>query len=226
MKKKAGLLFITFGLLVKIIAGVFLWSNLYDENRAGRHSAGITQVFYEILQSDAVQDNRAENDQPNGHEADYPISEDDIGYIEIDGAKYIGLISIPSLDVTLPVRIDWSYETLKITPSRYSGHIDDNTLVVMAHNYSTHFADIGGLPTGDRIILTDSNGMTHHYVVVTVTTIDPGSVFEVTNSIYDLTLFTCTIGGETRIVVRAMKIDSYPILMCKIRQFLCNFIHL
>jgi sortase (surface protein transpeptidase) len=35
-------------------------------------------------------------------------------------------------------------------------------------------------------------------------TVPPSSVYEVTHSEYDLTLFTCTYGGQARVVVRCV----------------------
>lgn len=40
--------------------------------------------------------------------------------VEIDGYSYIGYLSIPILDLELPVMSEWDYPHLKVAPCRYS----------------------------------------------------------------------------------------------------------
>ena len=50
--------------------------------------------------------------------------------IEIDGYGYIGVLQIPSLDLTLPIISDWSYPALQVAPCRYAGSAYEGGLVL------------------------------------------------------------------------------------------------
>lgn len=121
--------------------------------------------------------------------------------VEIDGNLYIGYLSIPALNIELPIMSDWSYAQLQIAPCRYHGSIRGEDLVLMAHNYRSHFGYINRLELGDQVIFTDMDGKTTVYTVVGQDILDPSAVEVITAGEYDLTLFTCTYGGASRITV-------------------------
>ena len=125
--------------------------------------------------------------------------------IMLDGASYIGVLSIPKLDLNLPVNKTWSYPELKRTPCRYSGGIEEGSLVVAAHNYRSHFRNIDRLGAGEAVTLTDAEGNRHSYETAKLEIVAPTSVDAVVNSEYDLTLFTCTSDGNSRIVLRCVR---------------------
>ena len=120
---------------------------------------------------------------------------------EIDGHDYIGFLSVPSLSLELPIMADWSYPQLRIAPCRYTGTVKGENLVLMAHNYARHFGKISTLVAGDEVFFTDMDGVTTAYQVVASDILEPQSVEEMTAGYYDLTLFTCTYGGKTRVTV-------------------------
>ena len=121
--------------------------------------------------------------------------------VEIDGNLYIGYLSIPALNMELPIMSDWSYAQLQIAPCRYHGSIRGEDLVLMAHNYRSHFGYINRLELGDQVIFTDMDGKTTVYTVVGQDILDPSAVEVITAGEYDLPLFTCTYGGASRITV-------------------------
>lgn len=123
----------------------------------------------------------------------------------IGGYEYIGYLSIPALNRELPVMAEWSYPRLRISPCRFSGSIETNDLVIMAHNYSRHFGQISSLQSGDLVVFTDVNGVASIYEVAEVDTLNPTAVEEMTSREWPLTLFTCTYGGQSRITVRCVK---------------------
>ena len=71
----------------------------------------------------------------------------------------------------------------------------------MAHNYRNHFGRIKGLSEGDSVSFTDMDGVTYAYTVVAKDILAPTAVEEMTAGEYDLTLFTCTPGGASRVTV-------------------------
>lgn len=122
--------------------------------------------------------------------------------ISIDGNKYIGVLQIPALDLQLPVMKDWSYTKLRSAPCRYSGSAYKNNLVICGHNYNRHFGNLKSLRIGSELSLTDADGNTFLYKVVEIETLKPHSVDQMKSGDWDLTLFTCTVGGATRVTVR------------------------
>lgn len=97
---------------------------------------------------------------------------------------------------------DWSYPQLRIAPCRYTGNLFADDLVIMAHNYWGHFGQLSNLQPEDTVLFTDIEGTQHTYQVVFTDLLTPGAVEEMTAGDFDLTLFTCTYGGQNRITVR------------------------
>ena len=121
---------------------------------------------------------------------------------EIDGYGYIGYLSVPALNLDLPVMSEWDYGRLKISPCRYYGSTKTDNLVIAAHNYKVHFGYLGNLKQGDTVIFTDMDSRIHSYKVDFVELLIPTDVDKVKDSGNDLILYTCTYGGAKRIVVR------------------------
>ena len=119
----------------------------------------------------------------------------------IDGNQYMGYLSFPSLNLKLPVMEHWDYAKLKVSPCHYYGSVERGNFVVMAHNYASHFGKISKLNMDDKVFFTDLNGNVTEYQVVARDVLNPYSAKEVKNSGYPLTLFTCTYGGQSRVVV-------------------------
>ena len=121
---------------------------------------------------------------------------------EINGHEYIGFVSIPSLELELPVMSDWTYPQLQIAPCRYSGSLYSDDLVIMAHNYPKHFGKLFDLRFGDILLFTDMDGESVTYEVAALDILESGAIEEMTAGDFDLTLFTCTYGGQSRVTVR------------------------
>lgn len=128
--------------------------------------------------------------------------------VEIDGYAYIGYLSIPTLGLELPVMSQWDYERLKIAPCRYEGSAKSDDLVLLAHNYGKHFGTLKNLVPGDEVFFTDMDDVISRYQVVTVEILMPDAVEEMVAGEYDLTLFTCTYGGQNRVTVRCDRVKD------------------
>lgn len=128
----------------------------------------------------------------------------------VDENGYIGIVSIPAIGLALPVMSDWSYPKLKIAPCRYQGTVAGGDLILAGHNYTAHFGRLGRLSGGEEILFTDANGVVHTYEVLEVIEIN-GADIETMDfgaaDVWDLTLFTCTIGGRSRVTVRAISCE-------------------
>ncbi len=118
------------------------------------------------------------------------------------GADFAAVLEIPSLSLELPVRNVWSYPGLRRSPCRYAGSAYTDDLVICGHNYQSHFGKLKNLTQNDEITVTALNGDVFTYRVREVTELVPNAIEEMKHSDYDLTLFTCTIGGSKRVTVR------------------------
>lgn len=214
---KKGNVFIITGLLL-IAAALFLTGyNLWDNYRAGKAANEALGQLVPLITDDPVpaQDRitigSAEIPEEIPEEIEYPDyvlnPEMDMPVQNIDGAEYVGIISIPSIARELPVFNDWNYSNLKTAPCRYSGTAYLNNMVICAHNYDIHFGSLKYLSYGDVITFTDMDGNVFIYSVIEILTLQPTAIEEMTTGDWDLTLFTCTIGGATRVTVRCEKIE-------------------
>ena len=122
--------------------------------------------------------------------------------VDVNGSTYIGIVSLPSLGIQLPIQREWSTANAKIAPCRYMGSVYENDLIVAAHNYTRHFGLIKNLMSGDQIIITDMNGNSFYFEVVNTEIIDSFDIEQMEEGEWDLTLFTCTVGGQSRVTVR------------------------
>ncbi len=125
--------------------------------------------------------------------------------ILIDEKACIGYLAIPDLGLELPVFSEWNYSNLKLAPCRYSGAVKTDDFVIAAHNYQSHFGRISKLMPGDHIYFTGMDGAVTVYSVAGMEILQPEDIEKMTKSNYDLTLFTCTYGGQERMTVRCIK---------------------
>jgi len=128
--------------------------------------------------------------------------------ITVDGNTYIGYISIPALNIDLPVNSEWSYPLLKKAPCRYKGSVYTDDLIIAGHNYQRHFGGLKLLQTGDEVDFTDADGIVCKYTVSSVEKLTGKDVQGMEDGDWDLTLFTCTIGGAYRVTVRCQRADN------------------
>ena len=129
---------------------------------------------------------------------------------EIDGETYIGVVEIPSLELSLPVMSDWSYPQLKKAPCRYVGSVYSHDVVICGHNYDRHFGRLKELVPGDEVRFTDMDGNVLRYSVCAVEQLAKTAVEEMQTGDWDLTLFTCTKGGVMRVTVRCA-LEGYTV---------------
>lgn len=113
----------------------------------------------------------------------------------------IGYLELPKLERTLPVLDQWDYDRLKLAPCRQYGSVETGDLVIAAHNYVQHFGSLGMMAVGDAVRFTDLTGTVHSYVVSATAQVAPEETEVVLDSGYPLTLYTCTLGNQSRVVV-------------------------
>ena len=132
----------------------------------------------------------------------------EIYFYEGNSFSVIGIIKIPKINIVYPILSEISNDLLKVATCRFYGPNPNEVgnLCIAAHNYNSHFGQIKYLGEGDEIIFTDVLGDKYRYVVAYTEYIDgynPKQMSENKNSSWDLTLFTCTLNGQSRVTVRA-----------------------
>ena len=200
MPKNKGFVCIAIGTVLLLSALSLFLYNRYEDKKAAQEAESLLAEMQSILNepTSAPSDNPSESlltTEPTAP-TDATLKE-----VKIDGYNYIGYLTIPSLDLELPVMSEWDYTRLKIAPCRQFGSSKSDNLVIAAHNYSSHFGYLKYLEEGDEIYFKDMEGNSNSYAVQVIATMAPEQVTEVQNSGYDLVLYTCTPGGATRVTV-------------------------
>ena len=210
-RKQEGLLLITIGLLL-IAAALFLVSyNLYDELRAEQSARQAVTQLDAYLPAEAAPE--APSDSAGDQESlvsdertvipDYVLSPNMEMPVEtINGIDFIGVLRIPALELELPIISEWNYPNLKTAPCRYSGSAYLNNLIICGHNYTSHFGTLKNLWEGDIATFTDIDGNVFIYKMVERETLNPTDIEGMESGNWDLTLFTCTVGGQSRVTIR------------------------
>lgn len=196
-KRKPGFVVSAFGVLCLAAALVLTCRNLWDDFNAGNKADNIVNQL----------DNNTKNLEEDIQKMpDYTLNPDmEMPVVTIDGIDYIGTITMESLNIKLPVAADLNYQNLKKTPCRYTGTPYKNDLVIAAHNYTSHFGKLRDLSLNDKVEFIDVEGNVFEYQVAEIEILQPWEVQEMTSSEWDLSLFTCTVSGKSRITVRCVR---------------------
>lgn len=190
MKNKLSRFLSGLGILFIVMSISLCAYNAYDSFRAYYSSKHIMDQYVTVESS-------------SGKVPDYVLNPDmDMPEVDVDGKKCIGTIEIPSLDINLCVTSTFTYDLMRQLPCRYYGSAYKNNMVIAAHNSWFHFGRIGTLHSGDKVIFTDASGNKFEYYVDAIEALKPNSVEDVTSGKWPLTLFTCTLDAQNRIVVR------------------------
>ena len=198
MRRKIAFLLMAVGLiLIFAAASLLLYNN--NENRKAHESS---ELLMDSLRS-VITQNEVDKDYTKTDPFDSEMK-----IVDIDGYGYIGYLSIPSLELDLPVMSEWDYTRLKISPCRYYGATNTGNLVIAAHNYKYHFGYLGNLKKDDIVMFTDMDSNVYTYKVTAVEILLPTDVDKVKDTGDDLIMYTCTYGGAKRIIVRCSTVTD------------------
>ncbi|MCF0121459.1 MAG: sortase [Oscillospiraceae bacterium] len=200
------------GVLLLLAALGLTIYNIALDKIAGRQSAAVLQeLMQEIDNKETVTVRSAADLAKLEQEKSYPAKkqpDDEADKGPDIPEDYFGVIQMPTLELSLPVQPDWDYERLRVSPCRMQGSPEKQNLVILAHNYDSHFGRLKTLSAGDEITLYTMDGLRYVYRVDSVVTIAPQDIELVTGGDCPLTLFTCTPGGRTRVVVYCRLADD------------------
>lgn len=193
-------------LVSALVLGLY---NLWDDQRAARQAETTAQAIQEIRQENRKKETFL---LPQPEMYQLPIFEEfpdvEMPVLTVEDTGYIGTLEIPSKDLSLPIIEEWNYPDLKKSPCRYSGSAYTDDLILCGHNYTKHFGCLASLEPGTALQFTDCDGNVFDYTVTEMEILQPEDTQAVQEGDWDLTLFTCTIGGKTRVTVRCARQES------------------
>lgn len=202
MENKKGAFCMAAGFLLVLAALLLTGYNVWDEGRAGDAADATFQAL-------KFQTEEGQEELPEYILPDYLVDPRfEMPTVEIDGYDYIGYLDIPSLELSLPVMSEWSYPQLKIAPCRYAGSVYLDDMILAAHNYDRHFGRLKNLESGELVRFTDVDGNVFDFSVTELELLWPEQTEEMLSGEWDLTLFTCTLGGRQRVTVRCDRIED------------------
>ena len=202
MENKKGAFCMAAGFLLVLAALLLTGYNVWDEGRAGDAADATFQAL-------KFQTEEGREELPEYILPDYLVDPRfEMPTVEIDGYDYIGYLDIPSLELSLPVMSEWSYPQLKIAPCRYAGSVYLDDMILAAHNYDRHFGRLKNLEGGELVRFRDVDGNVFDFSVTELELLWPEQTEEMLSGEWDLTLFTCTLGGRQRVTVRCDRIED------------------
>jgi sortase A len=191
-KKLAGYVYIFIGVVLIISAALLIKHNLDESAAAGSASEEMLVGVIEQMPGVVLE----------SYSGEMPV-------VDVEGHSFIGTIQIPSLGLFLPIQSEWSKENARYAICRYKGSVYDNDLIIAGHNYVEHFGNLNQLNSGDEVIVTDMNGVSFYFEVSNIETLGAYDTEEMESGDWDLTLFTCTVGGANRVTIRCESTGKY-----------------
>ena len=165
-------------------------NNYYEDYQANKNAAKAVEKLAEVI-------HKEDTDQL------YKMNPDiEMPVKIINGIKYIGILELPKLSLQLPVMSHWSYDGLKIAPGRYQGSVYKRNIIIAGHNYRSHFSRLKTLDIGSTIYFTDVEGNKFKYRISDIEIIKGTDTKQMKKGVWDMTLFTCTYGGQNRMALR------------------------
>lgn len=200
MKAKKGNIFIRIGLLLIAAAFFIAVYNIFADYRAGQKSDEALKSLKTGIETAAI--DSINDDTADGVPLYKKYPDMDMPLVNIDGEYYVGILSIPTLDIELPVKGEFSYGSLRNSPCRYDGSVYLDNMIIAAHNYKRHFGRLKNINIGDKVSFTDGDGNAFLYSVSDVIQVEGTDIEGMKGGQWDMTLFTCTLSGQERIAVR------------------------
>ena len=199
MRKWMGVICVILGVVCILSAAGFAVYNRWEDDQAEETAQDLLADVQSIM-------DEKQPGQPLPDDTEQIPTE--METVNVGGYDCIGILSVPVLDLELPVLTDWSYAKLKVAPCHYFGSCYGPDFVIAAHNYRSHFGRLSALEPGDLVLFTDMGGTVHYYEVVLLETLPGNATEEMITSGFDLSLYTCTPGGASRVTVRCSAVSN------------------
>lgn len=205
--RRPGYGLILIGIACLLASACFLAFNLWLDFHGGQASAAIVEAAPLQLREAISAPLKEPEELPARPDDDWPLP-----VVEVDGEACVGLLSIPAIDLTLPVLADFNQVGQRIAPGVYVGSPYRGDLILAGHNFRTHFGRLPELPLGAEAAFVDAAGNRFRYELVDFTVLGPYDVRELKggSADWDLTLFTCTFDAINRYTCRFVETGFTP----------------
>lgn len=183
--------------IIAVVLGLFLsfgGAAIYASYERRSAAAGENAAYFLMALEENIRQNQLQTvitEAPSGQMPRTSLQEQ----------PFLGILEAEEAGIRLPVLDNWSYDRLELGACRWSGSLEDGTLILLGHNYEGHLADLDQLEPGDPICFTDVNGHTTTFLVDHTEVIAPHETDALSQPDCPLTIFTCTPGGQNRYVV-------------------------
>ena len=154
---KLGKIFIILGLVLIKISLTLLIVNYYQDYTSGKKSSEALTIFKDNLEKEIKEESNLEIGEYENKEMEVT---------NINGIDYLGSLTIPNINLELPIISEYDTHKLNVAPCRYYGSIYTNDLIICGHSYKTHFKELINLNQGNIIIFTDVHGKKYYYEVL------------------------------------------------------------
>ena len=195
-------------LLLILILGTlfFILFNIQTEKNSknGTTIEKVNSKSYQNYQSENLETQQSTENEQNVEKE----------YIETEfkGYKVCAKLNIPAINLETYVLEEYSKQALLTSVTKFYGEEPNKVgnFCIAGHNYgpSNMFQNIKKLKVNDEIYLTDTNGNKIKYLIYDIYTVLPnetGCLSQKTDGNTELTLITCTLDSERRIIVKATK---------------------
>lgn len=200
--KRAGIIIAVTGCLMILFSiGLYVRNDNIEKKAQVYSNEALAQLDPKLYERKT----KIENASRNGKifVPDYVLAPDmEMPVEEVNGQSYIGTIDIPALDLHLPIQSELDDRKMRVSPCRMEGTVYRKNIIIGAHSFKYHFGYLKNLDEGDLITFTDVSGNQFNYNVEYIEILSPFQFKELESGDWDMTLFTCTVGGRARVVVR------------------------
>ena len=209
MRKGIGVSCVALGLICLLGALALVMYNRYEAKNGEKSSQMLLQNVQENMQEVKQAEHTQRETEPDEILPESIQETEPLRMPTVRAGYYdsIGILSIPVLELELPVLEDLSYDKLNCAPCQYYGSYYEPDFVIAGHSYPSHFGRLSQLQAGDLMLFTDVTGNVYCYEVVLLETLVATATEEMITSGFDLSLYTCTPGGASRVTVRCRAVD-------------------
>ena len=201
-KSRAGSVCLIIGALLLLSCVGWYLHNSRESQKAGEISYQKLVAVKEYVDNNTEVSSVTEENETVAEETEVL---EEMPIVNIDGCPYIGYLAIPSQELEMAVADTWDDEILKSSLCRYFGSTVTNDIVIAGHNYSTTFGKLKNLVVGDEVYFTNMNGEVILYEVSDIEVLKGTDITAMTENEFDLTLYTCTVGGKDRLTIRCLR---------------------
>lgn len=197
-RQKRGVVLLALGLILVLCGLVVHLGQSQEDTAAGQMAAVLLQQLdNKALPTDTL------TDEDVGVDTDPALpTKTYMGY------TMIGSIFVPSVGIRLPILNEWNEDMLKVAPCRYGGSLSGGDMIIMGHNYKSHFNPLHKIVEGAEIRIENTVGKVFCYRVAKIEYLHRSQGEQLPSEEYPLTVFTCTPGGLNRMVLRCEAVES------------------